>query len=334
MVLTEGSFGRDRSNSLLYFIQEEQVAKVQQEATITTNFKSPWALSPWGSRKAILDMMSKLLANGTAVVTKAGSSTALDFQENYEDISDLTVTGLGRAIAIAFARDGCSNLALGDLSLAELEETQKTLQGQFNFLKIEVKTVDLNDETSTAEFFQLIVNRFGKIDFVVNIASYEPPVAAVHEIEESDFDHAFTANQRSIFLSSKSALGHMIKQDILEGAESRGSIVNVTSIAGTAALLGLNAYSASMAGVLGMSKSDAFDYAKDRIRVNVVAPLFFSRESVAATIDEHPFNRHATPEDVANAVVFLSGPRAAFISGIALPVDGGFHLRTGGPPRF
>jgi NAD(P)-dependent dehydrogenase (short-subunit alcohol dehydrogenase family) len=143
-------------------------------------------------------MMSKLLANGTAVVTRAGSSTALDFQEISEDISDLTVTGLGRAIAIAFARDGCSNLALGDLSLAELEETQKTLQGQFNFLKIEVKTVDLNDETSTAEFFQLIVNRFGKIDFVVNIASYEPPVAAVHEIEESDFDQAFTANQRSV----------------------------------------------------------------------------------------------------------------------------------------
>jgi len=125
----------------------------------------------------------------------------------------------------------------------------------------------------------------------------------------------------------------MIKQEPLNGYETRGSIVNVTSIAGTAALFGTNAYSAGMGGVLGMSKSDAFDYAGDRIRVNVVAPLMFSNEKVAATLEKHPFNRHTSPEDVANAVVFLSGPKAAFISGIALPVDGGFHLKTGGPPR-
>lgn len=126
----------------------------------------------------------------------------------------------------------------------------------------------------------------------------------------------------------------MIKQDFLNGYETRGSIVNVTSIAGTAALQGMNTYSAGMGAIFGMSKTDAFDYAEDRIRVNVVAPLSFAKKEVASTLDEHPFRRHATPADVANAVVFLSGPRAAFISGVALPVDGGFHLRTGGPPRW
>jgi NAD(P)-dependent dehydrogenase (short-subunit alcohol dehydrogenase family) len=126
----------------------------------------------------------------------------------------------------------------------------------------------------------------------------------------------------------------MIKQKPLDGHETRGSIVNVASIASTAALPGMHVYSATMGGVFGLSKTDAYDYARDRIRVNMVAPLMFSQQSLSAMLDEHPFGRYTRPEDVAHAVAFLVGPRAAFISGITLPVDGGFHLRTGGPPRY
>ncbi|EXJ77835.1 hypothetical protein A1O3_08994 [Capronia epimyces CBS 606.96] len=258
--------------------------------------------------------MAGILANGTAVVTGAGSAT-------------------GRAIALAFARDGTSNLAIGDLDSTELQETSKQLKEQYPSLNILAESIDINDEGSAARFFQQVVDKFGRIDFAANIAGHEPPVAGAHEVEDADFDLAFERNQRGIFFCSKPILGHMLKQQPLEGHVTRGSIVNVTSIASTAALPGLHVYSATQGGVFGLSKSDAYDYAGDRIRVNVVAPLLFSNKEVYAKLEEHPFKRYATPEDVANAVVFLSGPRAAFISGIALPVDGGFHLKTGGPPR-
>jgi len=105
---------------------------------------------------------------------------------------------LGRAIAVGFAREGCSNIAVGDLDSAELEETQNVLRSYSKSLSIEAITLDLTDETSTASFFQKAIDKFGRVDFLANIASYEPPLAGAHEIEETDFDEAFSSNQKAV----------------------------------------------------------------------------------------------------------------------------------------
>lgn len=105
---------------------------------------------------------------------------------------------MGREIATAFAREGCDKLAICDTDRLALEETQRALQIKFKSSIVEAKVLEDEDESSIAGFFEHVVNKFGRIDFSVNIASHEPPVAGVHEIEESDFDEAFSSNQKSV----------------------------------------------------------------------------------------------------------------------------------------
>lgn len=130
----------------------------------------------------------------------------------------------------------------------------------------------------------------------------------------------------------------MLKQTPLPGFESRGSIVNVASLSSVVAQPGLVAYSASKAGIIGLTKVDAFDFGPEGIRVNSVAPGATATAMVVSTLGEEvmnkiagmtPLRRMARPEEIANAVVWLSGPMAQYITGINLPVDGGFNIATG-----
>jgi NAD(P)-dependent dehydrogenase (short-subunit alcohol dehydrogenase family) len=133
----------------------------------------------------------------------------------------------------------------------------------------------------------------------------------------------------------------MLKQEPLEGFDVRGSIVNVTSVSATMPADGLGGYSASKGGLLGMNKTDALDYGPDKIRVNSVAPGIVLTPMLDYTwgssltpkwVDENssvtPLRRCGRPEDIANAIVWLSSPLASFITGISLTVDGGLSLAT------
>lgn len=127
----------------------------------------------------------------------------------------------------------------------------------------------------------------------------------------------------------------MIKQDALPGFESRGSIVNVTSLCGTAPMLGAAAYSATQGAGIALTKTDALDYGPDKIRVNSVAPGYIAATDVASPMgNEHndwfaertAWKRNGKPQDVANVVCWLSSPQAVFITGLNVPVDGGLNL--------
>jgi NAD(P)-dependent dehydrogenase (short-subunit alcohol dehydrogenase family) len=129
----------------------------------------------------------------------------------------------------------------------------------------------------------------------------------------------------------------MLKQDMLAGYQCRGSIVNITSAAARSVSPKLSAYSASKAAILGMSKTDAFDYGPAGIRVNCVAPGLTVTPVVLdvqgqAGIDVNaavnPLRRNAQPGDIANAVVWLSSPLASYVTGVHLPVDGGQNLAS------
>jgi 3-oxoacyl-[acyl-carrier protein] reductase len=114
--------------------------------------------------------------------------------------------------------------------------------------------------------------------------------------------------------------------------------VNVTSLCATISVPGLTAYSGSKGGILGLSKTDALDYGSDKIRINCIAPgtietpmslEAMGEDYIRRTARTTPLKRNGQPEDVANAVAWLSSPQAAFITGITLPVDGGLNLYTG-----
>jgi hypothetical protein len=132
----------------------------------------------------------------------------------------------------------------------------------------------------------------------------------------------------------------MLKQDPLEGYQSRGSIVNVTSLCSTIAMPGLTAFSGTQGGILGLTKTDALDFGPQQIRINCVAPgnvvtsmmdTAMGEEDQKSYASRTPLRRLGQAEDIANAAVWLSSPMAAYITGISLPVDGGFCLVTGPP---
>jgi NAD(P)-dependent dehydrogenase (short-subunit alcohol dehydrogenase family) len=132
----------------------------------------------------------------------------------------------------------------------------------------------------------------------------------------------------------------MLGQEVLPKFGARGSIINITSLSHTMPVNDYTAYSASKGGVLGLAKSDAYDYGPESIRVNCIAPGMtvtpmlveaYGDEGLRQLASVTPLRRNATPDDVAHAITWLSGPRASFITGSTITVDGGFNLRNGPP---
>jgi NAD(P)-dependent dehydrogenase (short-subunit alcohol dehydrogenase family) len=232
-------------------------------------------------------------------------------------------SGLGRASAKLFAEQGAS-VVVADRDGAGGLETVTQIRdtgGQAEFIETDVAVADDVDAMVAKA-----VTCFGKLDVLFNNAgiAIRKPVA---DLSEDEWDRCIDTNLKGVFLGSKSAIPEMIRG-------GGGSIINTASIYGVVGGRTRAAYSASKGGIVNLTRSMALDYASQNIRVNCICPGFVetpllkkilgTEAEFQALVDMHPMGRLGRPIETAYAAVYLASDEAAFTTGIALPVDGGY----------
>jgi NAD(P)-dependent dehydrogenase (short-subunit alcohol dehydrogenase family) len=180
---------------------------------------------------------------------------------------------------------------------------------------------DLGSEQDVAALIDFAVTRFGGLDILCNVAGVPSAQKTLVDTTLEDFDRVASVNVRSVFLSMKLAIPHMI-------ARGGGSIVNVSSTAAVKAWRNLGAYSAAKAGTVALTKVAALEYGGQGIRANVVLPGATKTGMVdPARYDQlsamSPLARMGEPEELASAILFLASDDSSFVTGAVLPVDGG-----------
>ena len=234
-------------------------------------------------------------------------------------------SGIGRATALAFAREG-ARVVVADASEPGGQETARMIeQGGGRALAVRC---DVTRGEDVKAALAKTVEAFGRLDFAFNNAGIEPrKPAPTAEYEEEEWNRIIDTNLRGVFLCMKHEIPLILKQ-------GGGAIVNTASGAGIIGIKGSPAYTAAKHGLIGLTKAAALDYAAQNIRVNAVAPGYIetpmmerftggTAEGRAKVIAEEPVGRMGTPEEIAAAVLWLCSDAAAFVIGHALVVDGG-----------
>lgn len=234
-------------------------------------------------------------------------------------------SGIGRATALAFAREGASVVA-ADVSERGNQETARLIEKQGG--RALAVRCDVTQAEDVKAALARAVEAFGRLDFAFNNAGIEPKRSApTAEYDEEEWNQIIDINLRSVFLCMK----HEIPLILTQGG---GAIVNVSSGAGVIGIKGSPAYTAAKHGVIGLTKAAALDYAAQNIRINVVCPGYIDTpmmgrftggtpEGRAKVIAEEPVGRMGKPEEIAAAVLWLCSDAAAFMIGHALVMDGG-----------
>ena len=244
----------------------------------------------------------KLLKGKTAIITGASR-------------------GIGRGIARIFAENG-ADLAF---TFSNSATSAAVLEKELALLGTKVKSYQSNaaDFEAAQQLVANVLEDFGKIDILVNNAGITKDNLLMRMGEE-DFDKVIEVNLKSVFNMTKAVQRTMLKQ-------RRGSIINMSSVVGVKGNAGQTNYAASKAGIIGFSKSVALELGSRNIRSNVIAPGFIETEMtdkldpeiVAQWRAGIPLKRGGSPEDIANACVFLASELSAYITGQTLHVDGG-----------
>jgi NAD(P)-dependent dehydrogenase (short-subunit alcohol dehydrogenase family) len=231
-------------------------------------------------------------------------------------------SGIGRAIALAFANEG-ANVVVADIDPDGSRETVQQIQqagGKSIFSQCDVSREDMVKATIEA-----VVKECGRIDCACNNAGVHNALPGTLADTERDlWDRIMAVNLTGVFLCMKYEIRQMVKQ----GA---GVIVNIASLAGLVAEPGSPAYTASKHGVMGLTKAAALDCARDKIRINAVCPACIDTPMLASAPEEvrqylktlHPVGRFGKPEEVAAAVMYLCSDLAGFITGTGIVLDGG-----------
>lgn len=244
----------------------------------------------------------KLLQGKTAIITGASR-------------------GIGKGIAEIFAQHG-ANVAFTYSSSAE---SALALEKELSALGVKAKAYksDASSFDAAQQLADEVLAEFGSIDILINNAGITKDNLLMRMSEE-DFDKVIEVNLKSVFNMTKAVQRTMLKQ-------RNGSIINMSSVVGVKGNAGQTNYAASKAGIIGFSKSVALELGSRNIRCNVIAPGFIETE-MTAKLDENtvkgwrdaiPLKRGGTPEDIANACVFLASDLSAYVTGQTLHVDGG-----------
>jgi NAD(P)-dependent dehydrogenase (short-subunit alcohol dehydrogenase family) len=246
------------------------------------------------------------LANKTAIVTGGGS-------------------GIGRAIALAFAREGAS-VAVCGRDRKKLDHVAADIGAGTTQGKCLAVVADVSIAKQVELAVRMAVERFGRLTTVVNNAGVL--IAGTAEsLSDDEWEHTFNVNVRGPWLMARAVLPHL-------RAAGGGSIINIGSVLSLEGARNRVAYSASKGAVLAMTRSMALDQAAEKIRVNCICPGMVETEMIAQfNADEnarrqrlamHPIGRFGQPEDIAGLAVFLASDESSWITGAAFPVDGGY----------
>ncbi|KAJ0372481.1 hypothetical protein COL154_000209 [Colletotrichum chrysophilum] len=235
----------------------------------------------------------------------------------FEGVAVVTgaASGIGRQVAVSFAREGCKRIALLDKDEEGLSETSRRCREANGDTRTFVIEIDNRNEDDVSAGMEYVTEEWGRIDYAVNCAGMFGPKAPSHLLTTAEFDEITTTNYRGTWLCSKAELSQMIKQEPLKTHDGRPA-----------------AYSASKAAILSLTKSDAVDYAKYNIRINCVCPGIIDTPMTSEISTDDPIiavapmKRKGTPQEVADAVLFLCSSKATFIHGAALSVDGGYVI--------
>ena len=238
-------------------------------------------------------------------------------------------SGIGRAAALAFAREGAKVL-VADVVEGGGNETVKLVKsagGEAAFIRCDVsKASEAETLVATA------VKHFGRLDCAFNNAGISGKLAKTAEDTEDNFDRIMAVNLRGVWLCMKYEILQMVKQG------SGGAIVNTASAAGLVGSHGMPAYTASKHGVIGLTKTAALEYARNNIRINAVCPGVIDTPMVGGMVGSHPrlkdilvstepVARLGQPQEIAEAATWLLSDYASFVTGCAMPVDGAMTAR-------
>lgn len=242
-------------------------------------------------------------------------------------------SGIGRATAIRFAHEGASVVLVGETTTSLEKTSEKFPQDRTwihtdNYLTV---TCDVSVQSQVQEMIKRVVDKFGEIDVLVNNAS-SATQAEMTELSAKDWQAAIDANLDSTLYICQTAMPHLIA--------SKGNIVNVSSLSSVGGCWNMAAYNTAKASVSNLTRTLALDYGADGVRINAVDPSvtkiniahaeqnndtkISSDNQTNSFLDYCPLERLAMPDDIAAAITFLASDDASMITGVNLPVDGGF----------
>lgn len=235
--------------------------------------------------------------------------------------------GIGRETAIAFGERGAA-VVVADIDADEAEATADAVEDETPGEALAL-AVDVTDDTAVEAMVDGTVEEFGRLDAAVNNAAVVGRVEPTTEYSEDDWQQVIDVNLSGVFRSLKHELAAMAEGD-------GGAIVNTASILGHVGYEDACAYIAAKHGVRGLTKATALEYADDGIRVNAVSPGFTETSMLDETgvnqservreyiRGKHPVDRFGDPSEIAAAITWLCSDEASFVTGTALPVDGGY----------